>query len=224
MVHRVVRIDYNTETMSSGKFTRIAMEIDLTKPLVFQFKLDRKIQKVEYEALPQICFEFGLYGHVLSICPERKSPDSGNGENSMSEKANDPLPTKGKDEENSKFRAWMVVARKGRNQVDKARLGRGEIFGNDKGNILNGSRFNVLSNLENHENIANNDRDYGTNAIIPAPIKPLSNIGKKKTTIEKSNTGSSQMPITTANHVGKSMHAYTMSQKVNQSVTKAHAP
>ena len=49
MVGRVFRIDYNTETTVRGKFARIAVEIPLDKPLVSQFVLDGKVQRVEYD-------------------------------------------------------------------------------------------------------------------------------------------------------------------------------
>ena len=49
----------------------LAVKIALNKPLVSQFLLDGKIQKIEYESLPTICFECGKYGHVLSKCPEK---------------------------------------------------------------------------------------------------------------------------------------------------------
>ncbi|KDO50221.1 hypothetical protein CISIN_1g0394271mg, partial [Citrus sinensis] len=68
---KVVRIDYNTESMTRGKITRIAVEVTLSKPLVSQFLLDGKVQKVEYENLPNICFGCGKCGHSCESCPNR---------------------------------------------------------------------------------------------------------------------------------------------------------
>ena len=75
-VGRVFRIDYNTETTTWGKFARIAVEIPLDKPLVSQIMLDGKVQKVDYENLPAICFLCGKYGHVVGSCSDRKEPTS----------------------------------------------------------------------------------------------------------------------------------------------------
>lgn len=59
VVGKILRIDYNTELVTRGKFVRIAVEINLDRPLDSQFLLDRKIQKVEYESFPSICFGCG---------------------------------------------------------------------------------------------------------------------------------------------------------------------
>lgn len=51
--------------------------ITLDKPLVSQFLLDGRIQKVEYESLPNICFTCGKYGHNKDLCPNSNN-DGGN--------------------------------------------------------------------------------------------------------------------------------------------------
>ena len=66
VVGTMLKIDYNTELVTRGKFARIAVEVNLDRPLVLQFLLDGKIQKVEYESLPTICFSCGRYGHMIS--------------------------------------------------------------------------------------------------------------------------------------------------------------
>ena len=50
------------------------MEIPLDKPLMSQILLDGKVQRVEYENLPAICFLCGKYGHVMGSCPDQKEP------------------------------------------------------------------------------------------------------------------------------------------------------
>lgn len=39
-VGKVIRVDYNTSGMQRGKFARLAVDIDLTQPLVSKFKID----------------------------------------------------------------------------------------------------------------------------------------------------------------------------------------
>lgn len=46
------------------------VELDLQKPLVSQFNLEGKIQKVEYENLPMICFGCGKFGHYKDACSD----------------------------------------------------------------------------------------------------------------------------------------------------------
>ena len=73
VVGKVIRIDYNTESLTRGKFARIAVEVSLNKPLCSQFFLDGKMQKVEYENLAVICFNCGIYGHKNENCPQLKT-------------------------------------------------------------------------------------------------------------------------------------------------------
>lgn len=50
-IDQPVKIDSNIALATIGKFARICVEVDLTKPLVGQFLPDGKWQKVEYEGL-----------------------------------------------------------------------------------------------------------------------------------------------------------------------------
>lgn len=56
MIECVVRIDYNIEAIAKGKFANLAVELDLEKLICLQFHLDGKLQHVEYEGFPKICF------------------------------------------------------------------------------------------------------------------------------------------------------------------------
>ena len=73
VVGKVIRIDYNTESLTRGKFARIAVEVSLNKPLCSHFCLDGKMQKVEDENFPVICFNCGIYGHKNENCPQLKT-------------------------------------------------------------------------------------------------------------------------------------------------------
>lgn len=46
IVGKVLRIDYNTESATRRKVACIAIEVALDKPLVSQFILDGKVQKI----------------------------------------------------------------------------------------------------------------------------------------------------------------------------------
>ena len=68
-VGKPLKVDLNTQLATRGKFARVAVEIDLTKPLLSQFTLDEENQKIEYEGLPQVCFHCGRVGHNMLFCP-----------------------------------------------------------------------------------------------------------------------------------------------------------
>lgn len=76
---KVIKIDYNTELATRGKFARIAVEVSLGSPLISQFLMDGRIQRVEYEALPTICFVCGKYGHTSSSCLDKLNLDKRGG-------------------------------------------------------------------------------------------------------------------------------------------------
>ncbi|KAI9093683.1 hypothetical protein K1719_027132 [Acacia pycnantha] len=65
----VIRVDYNTDSGDRGKFARLAVNIDLTKPLTSRIQVDGELILVEYEGLPSICFNCGRYGHLKEACP-----------------------------------------------------------------------------------------------------------------------------------------------------------
>ncbi|MFQ6625974.1 hypothetical protein Gotur_005598 [Gossypium turneri] len=46
-----------------GRFIRIAICVDLRKPLISKVRINGHLQRVEYESLPHVCFKCCLYGH-----------------------------------------------------------------------------------------------------------------------------------------------------------------
>ncbi|KAI9100091.1 hypothetical protein K1719_024309 [Acacia pycnantha] len=71
LLGEVVKMDYMTETKGRGKYARLAVLMDLQKPLVPWILVDGNRHGVEYEGLPLICFECGLYGHPKERCKKR---------------------------------------------------------------------------------------------------------------------------------------------------------
>ncbi|KAG8485315.1 hypothetical protein CXB51_021330 [Gossypium anomalum] len=51
-----------------GRFARMVIYVNLDKPLIAQVLVNGLHQKVEYEALPTICFTYGKYGHTKELC------------------------------------------------------------------------------------------------------------------------------------------------------------
>ncbi|XP_050226088.1 uncharacterized protein LOC126675483 [Mercurialis annua] len=135
----VVRIDYNTEARERGKFARLAISLDLTKPLVSRILIDGRIQKVEYEGLPIICFDCGRYGHRENYCPF-KTVDTSMDDlaKSNSSVLNQPPATVVED---AQFGPWMQVANRRRKPDFQANN-----HGNN-GQKISGSIFDSLANL-----------------------------------------------------------------------------
>ncbi|KAJ4830330.1 hypothetical protein Tsubulata_016095 [Turnera subulata] len=65
----MVRIDHNTEDAIRGRYARVALEIDISKPLQSQVFVDDRWFHISYENIPDICFTCGLVGHSMASCP-----------------------------------------------------------------------------------------------------------------------------------------------------------
>ncbi|KAI9083721.1 hypothetical protein K1719_034310 [Acacia pycnantha] len=76
LLGEVVKIDYMTETQGRGRYSQIAVLVDLQKPLIPWIKVEGRTYGVEYEGLPLICFECGKYGHTKEKCQLRIQKDS----------------------------------------------------------------------------------------------------------------------------------------------------
>ncbi|KAK9002713.1 hypothetical protein V6N11_060296 [Hibiscus sabdariffa] len=69
----VAKLDYQTELGRRGRFSRMKISVDLSKPLISKIIVNGKIQLIEYELLPVICFHCGKYGHAKENCLDQCS-------------------------------------------------------------------------------------------------------------------------------------------------------
>lgn len=66
----MAKLDFQTDNRTRGRFARLLVFINLNKPLVSQVTVESVTQRVEYEALPTVCFECGKYDHFKEVCPK----------------------------------------------------------------------------------------------------------------------------------------------------------
>ncbi|KAH1097120.1 hypothetical protein J1N35_014041 [Gossypium stocksii] len=69
MVGPVVILDVYMDCARRGRFVRLAVYVDLRKPLVSKVQINAHLQRVEYKALPNIYFQCGMYRHAVDVCP-----------------------------------------------------------------------------------------------------------------------------------------------------------
>ncbi|KAI9076249.1 hypothetical protein K1719_041822 [Acacia pycnantha] len=67
-IGKAIRLDVHTAQRARGKFARMCVEIDLTKPLVPEFNVEGQILSVVYESLGMICQKCGRVGHNQEGC------------------------------------------------------------------------------------------------------------------------------------------------------------
>lgn len=68
---RTVTVDKNILGQERGKYARLCVEVDLTKPLLAMFELKRQTYTIEYEGLHLLCPACGCFGHYLEGCAEK---------------------------------------------------------------------------------------------------------------------------------------------------------
>jgi len=71
-IGKTLKVDIATLISIRGNYIRIYVEVNLTKPLLAKFKLQRRVRRIMYEGLHLICFHYGQYGHKQKTCPYSK--------------------------------------------------------------------------------------------------------------------------------------------------------
>ncbi|KAI9117729.1 hypothetical protein K1719_011144 [Acacia pycnantha] len=69
-IGKAIRLDIHTAQRARGKFVRMCVELDLTKPLVPAFNVEGQILSVEYESLGSLCSKCGRVGHNQKNCDD----------------------------------------------------------------------------------------------------------------------------------------------------------
>ncbi|KAJ4826668.1 hypothetical protein Tsubulata_001552 [Turnera subulata] len=68
-IGKPIRIDINTLQAELGKFARLAIEVEFSKPLLGWVENEDRWFKVIYEDIPDFCFGCGKVGHIKEHCP-----------------------------------------------------------------------------------------------------------------------------------------------------------
>ncbi|KAJ4833102.1 hypothetical protein Tsubulata_001085 [Turnera subulata] len=67
--HRVTSVVAWVRKIERGRFAKVAVEFDISKPLETETYVDGVWYPIKYESLPQVCFSCGRAGHLLAHCP-----------------------------------------------------------------------------------------------------------------------------------------------------------
>ncbi|XVE98093.1 hypothetical protein REPUB_Repub03eG0075700 [Reevesia pubescens] len=148
LLGQTLMIDKNTLIASRGKYARLCVELDLTKPLVPRLHIGGRWQKVEYEGLGMVCFHCGCFGHSKEQCLETK----GNEAVSEVEKNDDNMEVAGNPvalgQSTEKFGPWMIASKRIRkprqDSFSKPKQHNGKKGDENQGNNITGSRYAVL--------------------------------------------------------------------------------
>jgi hypothetical protein len=163
-IGRTVKVDRNTLLQERGKYARLCVEVDLTKPLLAMFSIKDRSYKVEYEGLHTLCISCGQFGHYRDGCPKKTQANAPARENNNKDSGNSGVPTV--ETYGGGEGPWTVVqkpkrTRKAKNAAEDAS------FAKNSGNIdgvpeITGSRFEALAEpqleeLRNNEVVINQE-------------------------------------------------------------------
>ncbi|CAJ2657275.1 unnamed protein product [Trifolium pratense] len=70
-VGKTVKVDKNTLMQERGKYARLCVQVDLTKPLLAMFSIKGRKYNIEYEGLHMLCLTCGKFGHYREGCPDK---------------------------------------------------------------------------------------------------------------------------------------------------------
>ncbi|KAL4297420.1 hypothetical protein GQ457_12G008290 [Hibiscus cannabinus] len=153
LIGQVVKIDYNTQGGGRGKFARLAVLVDLNKPLLARIRIDGNIQRIEYEGLHHICYNCGTYGHSKEQCDGLRSQMAATGDcNSTGLRTSH---SEGQDtKEVESFGPWMVAETRRRRPA-------GQITATDNTrSLLGSSRFAALEVPEDGTVVTGTTKDF----------------------------------------------------------------
>ncbi|KAH1123200.1 hypothetical protein J1N35_006360 [Gossypium stocksii] len=116
LVGRVVKLDIKTDNRERGQFSRMTVFVNLEKPLTSQVLINGRLQRVEFEAFPEICFSYGNYGHFKNSCTSSLTgKTNSDGESNLESLVNGesaPVKTEGVTSAEEAYGPWMMVERK----------------------------------------------------------------------------------------------------------------
>ncbi|XP_031124243.1 uncharacterized protein LOC116026956 [Ipomoea triloba] len=178
-IGRPIKVDTTTSLVSIGKFARVCVELDLTKPLLSKFTLGGEVIPIEYEGIQMVCFQCGIFGHKKEQCglvnqeTGKETNDPGTEQAQMAESSTNASPNAVRQEPISvrirkeNIGSWMLVARKERrgqqrggnwnNGLPNAGQNRTQTYNEVDGGLGSNSRFAVFEGLNEVEDNGPND-------------------------------------------------------------------
>ncbi|CAL1393145.1 unnamed protein product [Linum trigynum] len=143
-IGRAIKVDRATQNGDIGRFARVCVEVDLTKPLLSQYKIEVRTYYIEFEGLYRICTECGQYGHNSTGCPSLFQPTK----EATTDKPVDEAPVK----PTKLYGEWMVAKPRSQNRANKVTKqksgGPAQAANSSPSRQVPGSRFDVLSTEE----------------------------------------------------------------------------
>ncbi|XP_074287844.1 uncharacterized protein LOC141612999 [Silene latifolia] len=186
-VGKVIRVDRNTASAERGQFTRMSVEVDISKPLLSKFRLNGKIYPIQYEGLKMICFKCGKLGHNSEACHKghelsEEARILGTEQLNSTENIANPnsLEAGLRPEEKDDFGNWMMVSKPQRKKSVQAQGKQGQTSGQSTTtrpifNFANGPGKGETAIPKSNPISINNKSPVSSNNESTAPVSLLVN-------------------------------------------------
>lgn len=190
-----IKVDEATGMASRGKFARLCVEVDITKPLLSRFKLHGQVRRIEYEGIHLVCFECGVYGHKKEACHVRKGDKQTDKENQLMESKRQEESvsgqvggsTKGREsnqetqEQTEPYGPWMLVPKRTRKkpvaQGIRNDMHREATRRKESPHGKSDSRFAILGIEDSEKEVENSGA--GINEEVSSPMGSPARRGKR---------------------------------------------
>ncbi|KAI9121639.1 hypothetical protein K1719_008672 [Acacia pycnantha] len=118
-----IRLDIHTAQRARGKFARMCVELDLTKPLVPEFSVEGQVLSMVYKSLGLLCKNCGRFGYNKEGCEAFTKKQTEEGDNGLNK---NPKKRRGLGESNngvgrSRGRSLRRVVHKGKLEKEDRR-------------------------------------------------------------------------------------------------------
>lgn len=109
----VLKVDANTASGTRGRYARICVQVDISKPLVKTILIGKLIQGVIYEGIGALCFTCGRLGHRKDDCLHViRGPKVQRNDQHIEGERNESREVACDTSEEDGYGPWMVVNRK----------------------------------------------------------------------------------------------------------------
>ncbi|KAL5831677.1 hypothetical protein ACOSQ4_017031 [Xanthoceras sorbifolium] len=188
MLGTTCKVDPITINQARGRYARICVKIDISKPLKESIDVEDNYIKVEYENLGRICFNCGKFGHSQINCPDivvnTHNPNEADG--AQPENRDNCIIQGATKEKAGTFGPWMMVSY---NKGGKNKIGNGDGRKGSASNLV--IRQNGIKNTTN----ANHSNNGGYNGHKMYHKEATHVVGGNKTLHTQQKGGASKETI-----------------------------
>ncbi|KAI3905565.1 hypothetical protein MKX01_036474 [Papaver californicum] len=123
ILEHTINFELTTEQVARGRFARVCVEIETSKPLIPCIRIGGSYQKIEYEGLNQVCFRYWKVSHKQNNCGH----DSKGSEemNFSSKNENTQGVQVNVNKKNDNFGPWMLVEDRRKKKMGNVEATRG---------------------------------------------------------------------------------------------------